>query len=699
MKTKRILSLLLALILCLSLAPAALAEGSFTVDLTGTFDQSSARSMLDMVNTLRTDDHRQLDENEQWVDLGELGTLQYSYALEEIAMQRAMEIALSFDHTRPNGESCYSCLASDGTRTWGENIAAGYASAASAFEGWCETDEPYLYQGHRRNMLEAGFQSIGIGHVIVNGTHYWVQEFSWDAVPGVEQDALDGDLTCSIPVSSSSVTSCGEAAAEPAELTLQAGETAPIPLAHTSLQLVQAWPARSTTVEITPAWQSEDESVAKVVDGWTVSAVGAGETLLRATVLGDQELIVPVTVNAPAQTLADGHYLIRPDWTVSAIDPAQKFEPNGSSQGEYLLTTDLSAGEQLKVVKVVNGAINAWYPDGMNNEYTVDEAHAGHVTIYFRDAYYPDWASFGGYIYIGEALAPAPSVEIYGASLATDGLIGLHFYVFPSAELLADADAYVLLDGEKQPFSAAPTRDIDGRTAYRFSVALPAKEMRRKVTLQAFDGQDQPVSLTFKGEDYTENGYSYAVQDYLDKVMAEVDALLLLNLARAMNDYGSCAQLYFDYDPDNRSDLKGDPDRITAEDLADFTPVIDQSDDPGLRYLGATLQLEAATTLRFYFALEQGEIGDYTLTLNGTTLAPTQRGRYWVVELVGIPAKDLDKSAELTVDGAGQRSLTLRFSPLSYVQRTLNAGGDEDLQLLCKALFCYWQTAEAYFAN
>lgn len=52
------------------------------------------------------------------------------------------------------------------------------------------------------------------------------------------------------------------------------------------------------------------------------------------------------------------------------------------------------------------GEITAWYPDGLNNEYTVDAAHAGDRTIYFRTSYNGDWSGFGGYIYIGDAVAP-----------------------------------------------------------------------------------------------------------------------------------------------------------------------------------------------------------------------------------------------------------------------------------------------------
>ena len=227
MKAKRILSLLLALILCLSLAPAALAEETelYTVEIEVTFQQTDARSMLAMMNNMRTgEDAWQLDESENKVYLEGLGELQYSYALEAIAMQRAVEVALSHSHTRPNGERCFTCLASDGTRSWGENICCGWGmntNAAQAFECWSETDEPYSGQGHRRNMLNGEFQTVGVAHVRYGGCDYWAQEFGYSAETGTACAADDSAQTRRVEVSSSQVTGYTAAQLNPARYAVQ----------------------------------------------------------------------------------------------------------------------------------------------------------------------------------------------------------------------------------------------------------------------------------------------------------------------------------------------------------------------------------------------------------------------------------------------------------------------------------------------
>mgnify|MGYP002623132214 CR=1 FL=1 len=83
----------------------------------------------------------------------------------------------------------------------------------------------------------------------------------------------------------------------------------------------------------------------------------------------------------PVETVADGYYLVGDfnNWTANA-DYA--FTENPNAEGEYMLTTTLTAGKKLKVVKVESGEIIIWYPDGENNDYVVKVT--GSHTIYFR---------------------------------------------------------------------------------------------------------------------------------------------------------------------------------------------------------------------------------------------------------------------------------------------------------------------------
>ena len=206
---KRLISLLLALVLCLALLPSALAAAE-TVG--GYYRQTEARSMLEMINEYRTG-------GEAWYwnaddttknDCGVLQPLTYDYALERIAMQRAAELVLNFDHVRPNGEICFTCAYGD-TETYGENIAYNYPSAGSVYNAWLEDDEPYGGQGHRRSILSSGFTAIGIACFEYDGSLYWVQEFGDENSGMAETAADDGWEEVSVETS-------GSEPVDPAEL-------------------------------------------------------------------------------------------------------------------------------------------------------------------------------------------------------------------------------------------------------------------------------------------------------------------------------------------------------------------------------------------------------------------------------------------------------------------------------------------------
>ena len=595
MKGKRLLSLLLVLLLVLSLMPVSLAEEEqelYVAEVEGTYGQSGARSMLAMVNALRTgEDAWYWDEdNTNKVVLSGLAELQYSYALEEIAMQRAIEVALSFSHTRPDGTSSFTCLATDGTRSWGENIAAGYSDAQSVFVGWCETDEDYAGQGHRRNMLE-DFAAIGIGHVVYNGTHYWVQEFSWDLELGTEVPACDNAQTHSVTLAPSRVASYGKAVLDPASQELQVGNTAPAPRAGAVMELVNAWQSMAPTGWFTPAWESSDPAVVTVADG-LVTAACAGEASLTATVFGGQTVTVPVTVTG------------------------------------------------------------------------------GLAPIYAR---------------------------IAGQSISAKGNIGLNLYLYLSDGLLEDADAYVTLGGEKLPVAQADTREVDGQTAYRFSLSVPAKNMGDIMTLRVFDGQGRAVKLLHGQEDLTESGFAYSVRDYLDTVIQGGEPGALWDLCAAMRDYGSCAQAVFRYDEEHRPSLMTDLSTVSAADVRDCAPILTAAQNSGLVYQGSSLLLRSETGLRHYFTPEQGRIGDYSFFVNGQSVVPVSKDGAWYVEVPSLTARQLTEMPAVTVAKAGEEIFSLRYGPLSYVCLALESGGDEALLNQARALAVYARAAAIYF--
>ncbi|MCH5318001.1 MAG: hypothetical protein J1E05_08510, partial [Eubacterium sp.] len=146
----------------------------------GDYQLNDARSMLQMVNELRTGDGAWYwnSDNKTKTVLTDLNPLTYDYGLEQLAMRRAAELAISYSHTRPDGTGCFDLLY-NGIQSYGENIAYGYKTTQSMFDGWAEEFDDYSGQGHRRNMLNSKFTAIGIACFSYGGRLYWVQEFGY----------------------------------------------------------------------------------------------------------------------------------------------------------------------------------------------------------------------------------------------------------------------------------------------------------------------------------------------------------------------------------------------------------------------------------------------------------------------------------------------------------------------------------------
>ncbi|HMQ30268.1 MAG TPA: CAP domain-containing protein [Chloroflexaceae bacterium] len=82
-----------------------------------------------------------------------------------------------FSHTSLDGTTASQRVTRAGYdwSTTGENIAAGYGSAAQVMEGWMQSD------GHRANILRCAYTNLGVGHYYEAGDsygHYWTQVFA-----------------------------------------------------------------------------------------------------------------------------------------------------------------------------------------------------------------------------------------------------------------------------------------------------------------------------------------------------------------------------------------------------------------------------------------------------------------------------------------------------------------------------------------
>ena len=122
--------------------------------------QEAAEAVASLVNAARQD--------------AGLSELELDADLCAAAQARAREIAQSFSHTRPDGSSCFTILEEFGIsyRAAGENIAMGQRTPEEVMDGWMNSS------GHRANILNGTFTSIGVGYYVGGaGAAHWVQIF------------------------------------------------------------------------------------------------------------------------------------------------------------------------------------------------------------------------------------------------------------------------------------------------------------------------------------------------------------------------------------------------------------------------------------------------------------------------------------------------------------------------------------------
>ncbi|RII09546.1 Cysteine-rich secretory protein family protein [Streptomyces sp. YIM 130001] len=79
-----------------------------------------------------------------------------------------------FDHTDPDGDTPWDRAKDAGvSNLGGENIARGQANAQSVMDSWMNSD------GHRANILNCDYKTLGVGAHMASGGPWWTQDFGF----------------------------------------------------------------------------------------------------------------------------------------------------------------------------------------------------------------------------------------------------------------------------------------------------------------------------------------------------------------------------------------------------------------------------------------------------------------------------------------------------------------------------------------
>jgi len=282
MKTKlRVLSAMLLIPILISQAVSAESIRTLTVEYEA--HQSQARELFEKINEWRTSGDAWYWESDDTTkhQCGVLDGFTYDYGLEQYALQRACEVAVSFSHTRPDGDLCHIS-----GYAMAENIAANYCDAESCFILFREDDKDYSGQGHRRNMCNTYYTNVGIGCVKYCGVTFWAIEFGPKNTKTPATSPIDGAYEGRVTID----TDVARTYLSPGkrwENYIHYGDTKELPQIKGFYSFSDTWRTYGAPIpeeEVTEGrWSSEDLSVIRINSNNTMTAVNPGDCIIKYT--------------------------------------------------------------------------------------------------------------------------------------------------------------------------------------------------------------------------------------------------------------------------------------------------------------------------------------------------------------------------------------------------------------------------------
>lgn len=211
--------------------------------------------------------------------------------LMEGAMRRSNELSLYYSHTRPNEESCFSIPEFKEINHYyaGENIAPGDKSAQEVMNVWM--DSP----GHRANILNENFNSIGIGVYKNNGRLYFTQLFA-DANSTTTTQPANRKVTSYIDISNNmlNISLEDKDLYEDDNPYMKRNEERQLYVVNKNI----GWlPSITYLNNYNIKWTSSNENVAKVSQSGIVKTFSEGTVTITAIVGNMKEVSYKITVD------------------------------------------------------------------------------------------------------------------------------------------------------------------------------------------------------------------------------------------------------------------------------------------------------------------------------------------------------------------------------------------------------------------
>ena len=283
----------LAFVFALQFAPETAEAATIQTEVSGTEHYGMAWEILDLVNAERAKES--------------LPALTMHPSILNYAMLRAAECVVLFSHTRPDGTSALHAPTMPAGRR-GENIAAWQTSAAAVVTSWMNS------AGHKANIMDPGFVSIGIGVYQSGGRYYYTQLFSNASATAPPRSAAQTAKTHPVEIDVTAARVKVKAVATP-NYALNLGDTKPVNLPKIYLEIYDAallTPWAQVEVDATDlAYTIDNSSIATIAGAnlktANLQAVGVGNTTLDIFVAGAPSKAVTFGITVAPSTHTHTH--------------------------------------------------------------------------------------------------------------------------------------------------------------------------------------------------------------------------------------------------------------------------------------------------------------------------------------------------------------------------------------------------------
>ena len=371
--------------------------------------------------------------------------------------------------------------------------------------------------------------------------------------------------------------------------------------------------------------------------------------------------------------------------------------------GAACVDSGIYADNSVKPMGLANGVYRYDSAEDSQEQIKYDLDHGGiGKKVYRKDQNRQDDPLGTDALSLNYTNSPSSSgtATVSGVSLNLGGQTTVIFYVDPPST--AVNSRLSRWKDELEPTERAMTTSASyynpdtGEYRLRYT-GISACEYTQPVVLRILDSSGQALQIQRTGTSpFVNNYYSYCPADWANAVIENPDSSTAAkDMAKALLNYGECAQKYFAYNLQHLANPNG----YLAAEMAAVTPdstydaVIPAAAVNTLGYSSASLVLRGVVGIRLYFS------APVTATDGTTAYNVVQKGDQWYVEIPNISIKDFDKMHTVVVSDSNNNSSTIQFSVLSYANKILNnsASYTEDVIDMCRALYLVNSAANTFF--